>query len=91
MSTVLKMVGSLTVVLGLLYTGLAQAQFVAGLRGYNPYTGYGGKAGAAYNPYTGARAQSRTAYNPYTGASASVQRAYNPYTGRYGYRYSYRR
>jgi hypothetical protein len=105
MSTTRKLLGCLAVLLGLLSTGSAQAQFVGGVRGYNPYTGAGGRAGVGYNPYTGTRAagrtgynpytgtvgQSRTAYNPYTGASASVQRAYNPYTGNYGARVSYRR
>lgn len=104
MSTILKSLGGLAVLLGLLYTGSAQAQYAAGAYRYNPYTGYGregvgynpytGTRGAGetgYNPYTGTRAQTRTAYNPYTGASATVQRAYNPYTGRYGYRYGYRR
>ncbi|SRR5579871_2357346 len=105
MSTLLKLLSGLTILLGFLHTGSAQAQFRAGAAGYNPYTGYGGRAGVgynpytgnvaggrtAYNPYTGRVGQSRTAYNPYTGASASVQRAYNPYTGRAGYRYSYRR
>jgi hypothetical protein len=105
MSITLKKLGGLAVLLGLLYAGSAQAQVAAGAAGYNPYTGYGGREGAAYNPYTGTRAagqtaynpytgtraQSRTAYNPYTGASANVQRAYNPYTGRYGVHYSYRR
>lgn len=104
MSGIQKTFGGLIVALALLGAGAAQAQAVrAG--GYNPYTGYGGRGGAAYNPYTGTsaaghtaynpytgtRAQSRTAYNPYTGASASVQRGYNPYTGRTGYHYSYRR
>jgi hypothetical protein len=105
MSTTRKLLSGLAVLLGLLSTGSAQAQVAGGVRGYNPYTGAGGRAGAAYNPYTGTgaagrtahnpytgtTAQSRTAYNPYTGASASVQRAYNPYTGNYGTRYSYRR
>jgi hypothetical protein len=105
MSTTLKLRGSLAILLGLLSTGSAQAQVVGGVRGYNLYTGAGGRAGAGYNPYTGTGVagrtgynpytgtvgQSRTAYNPYTGASASVQRAYNPYTGRAGYHYSYRR
>jgi len=105
MPTTLRRMDGLAILLGLLYAGSAQAQVVGGVRGYNPYTGAGGRAGAAYNPYTGTRAagrtgynpytgtvgQSRTAYNPYTGRSATVQRAYNPYTGNTGYRYRYRR
>jgi hypothetical protein len=104
MNTTRKLLGGLVVLLALVEVGTAQAQ-VAGVGGYNPYTGYGGREGVGYNPYTGTsaagrtgynpytgtHAQSRTAYNPYTGASASVQRAYNPYTGRSAYHYNYRR
>jgi hypothetical protein len=91
MSIILRILGGLAVLLGLLYTGSAQAQVAAWAAGYNPYTGTGGRAGAAYNPYTGTSAAGRTGYNPYTGTSAQSRTAYNPYTGRSAYHYSYRR
>jgi hypothetical protein len=84
MNTILNRLGGLVVLLGLLCTGSAQAQFRAGAAGYNPFTGNGGRAGVGYNPYTGNVAGGRTAYNPYTGGGATVRRGYNPYTGRAG-------
>ena len=84
MNTILYRLGGLVVLLGLLCTGSAQAQFRAGAAGYNPFTGNGGRAGVGYNPYTGNVAGGRTAYNPYTGGGATVRRGYNPYTGTAG-------
>ena len=79
MSTIWKTLGGLVVLLAWT-AATAQAQ-VVGAGGYNPYTGYGGRAGAAYNPYTGTSAAGRTGYNPYTGTRAQSRTAYNPYTG----------
>jgi hypothetical protein len=92
MNIILRSLGTLLVVPGLMHLGAASASAqVAGAAGYNPYTG-GYRAGASgYNPGTGTDATSRSYYNPYTGATAHVQGAYNPYTGRSAYHYSYRR
>jgi hypothetical protein len=61
MSTTLKTLGGLAVLLALLHVGLARAQFAAGAASYNPFTGYGGRAGVGYNPYTG-RYDARVSY-----------------------------
>ncbi len=81
MSIHLRTLGGLAVLLGLLHAGTASAQY-ARAAGYNPYTGYGGRAAEGYNPYTGTRGAGQNSYNPYTGTRDQSRSYYNPYTGR---------